>query len=270
MEVINKVSQHDTGYKKWSNEKVGQFAMVDHNVIKADKEALEPSHKLIYAYIRYYRDRKTNTTTISWDKLVQYTGYKRDTINEALKRLDKYGFIKKQKSIKKGRNSGWSYNIFTFPDQDPSNWERINLHFLSNKHITKEEKAFILLLMPSLLPNDCIGSLTKPVGPVQISEIIEVSEPTVRKRIKSLMDKGIMEDYQARISGTCELEIVGYKFNMEKIMYSAADGLLEQVIDLQQQLFETTCHAPEDSYLSLEKLRQHHKVSGQTDEPNAL
>ncbi len=152
---------------------------------------LPASYTFIYSIIRLCLDNKTYKAKITIDKLIEKTGYKRDTIMSATRKLAELGFFEKKSDtvFPDNRDTPLTYNTYIFP-KVTRNYENHTRLFLENPKLDRDLKEFILLLQPHIYRNkEAIG-----YSNTEIAERTGIDRGLVGKRINALKDLGYWFD----------------------------------------------------------------------------
>lgn len=218
MHLVTKLRKYNNGFKTLKG--IGQHYQIDSQVFK---NHLSMSTRLIYAFIRSYYWSETKVANVSFKKLSSNSGYSENTVRKAIAELASNHLIYVEKKTYRNENGGiTTFNSYSFPVI--TNYERITYNFLHFSSLDNKDKEFIIMLLPYLLPNDCIGSIQSPANHKWIMECSKeqigkpLSRTTVQRRLKSLKSKALIQDHYSETFYMTEPIWTGYKFDMFKIM----------------------------------------------------
>ncbi len=139
---------------------------------------------LIYLYIKSYKKSENATIYPSLEVLHRRSGAAINTIRDCIQHLVDAGKIK---VIKKGRR-----NYYEFLDTY-ENFEAFSNEFLDKKDLTFSEKAQLIVSQQYLFKDEKTGDGIMNYSTRQLANIINMPESTVRKNLKSLINKGYVE-----------------------------------------------------------------------------
>lgn len=258
MEAINAIRKYNKGFKTLKDKDIHRHAKVSYGIFhQCEKEfkskltsddkmqPLIPSDVLIYITLLVYRSKSDGASYISHEKITKLLGYARTTIHASIKRLVANGWVqiktttttqmvKVKDAFKKDKVIPMVVhrNIYFFPHQDDriqSGYERFTYCFVEATMINRKEKEFLAILSQYILPNDCIGSVNNPASMLWITKNTCFSYNTVRNRIVSLMNKGIISTHTHHTPDG-ESFVIGYKIKWTEIMMDTIEVLRESSV----------------------------------------
>lgn len=149
---------------------------------------LKPTDKLVYANIRRFMNEDTYTCYPSMSTIAKKCGVTVQTVQSAIKRLVKFGYIEILQEKHNSKN-----NIYKFPKLT-DNFERFTNEFLDHKEMTPNEKAYLIGLQSQCYKEGDFALTTYSNS--EIANTLDISLNSVKKYNHSLTVKEIMTELQ--------------------------------------------------------------------------
>lgn len=167
-------------------------------------EGLAHIDPYVYACIKKYMNMSTKQSWPSNSTLTKISGLSPKTIIEAIRRLEKGGYISVQREYGKS-------NVYTFNDY--KKFEIFSYDFLDREDLTPKEKALFITLQPLMFKDDTTGVIT--YNTKNLADKIALSVNTLKKHESCLKDKGLLEmqPYKLDNSTGCPVYLRSYNFD---------------------------------------------------------
>lgn len=161
-----------------------QFVKVPH--ISVEEIEVSAKDRLIYACIRRYMNKDTNTCFPSVDRIAKDLKITSPTVRKSIKILEKYNYFTIEKQ------GGRLPNIYHINIDKCPNFEKISFDFLDNDELTFMEKAYYLNSQQFLIKDTELMVGRTSYSSYQLENKIHMPASTIRDCNKSLMKKGYM------------------------------------------------------------------------------
>lgn len=154
-----------------------QHVQLPNSLIKL--ETINPKDLLVYLSIKRCQNKNTQTSIVSLDTLMRYTGASKVTVTKCIKKLIDAGYISRKKTKKCYEYSFLKYKYF----------ECFSYDFLDNPKLSFIEKAYIAANQQFMIKdeNTQTGKTTYPNS--ELSNKIHMSERTIKRCDNSLKAK---------------------------------------------------------------------------------
>lgn len=154
-----------------------------------DYKRLKPTDKLVYANIRRFMNKDTMICYPSMTTIAKLCDLTVPTIQSAIKRLVKHGYIEILPEKHNSKN-----NVYKFKKLE-KDFERFTNEFLDNKDLTPNEKSYLIGLQSQCYKNGkyAITSYSNNA----IANTLDLSLNSVKKYNTSLKAKEIMQELKS-------------------------------------------------------------------------
>lgn len=149
-------------------------------------KGLKPADRLVYANIRRFMNKDTMTCYPSMSTIAKFCNLTVQTVQNAIKRLVKYGYIEILPEKHNSKN-----NIYKFKKLE-KDFERFTDEFLDNEDLTPNEKAYLIGLQ-SQCYKDGKYAITS-YSNNKIADNLDMSLSSVKRYNTSLKTKEIMQE----------------------------------------------------------------------------
>lgn len=151
---------------------------------------LKPTDKLVYANIRRYMNKDTMTCYPSIQTLAKVCDITPQTVQNSIKRLVKYNFIKILKEKHNGKNNIYKLEKLT------DNFERFTPEFLDSPNLSAGEKAFLIGMQSQCYKNGTFAITS--YSNKELGKTLNMTPRTIAKYTHDLSEesRGIMQELQ--------------------------------------------------------------------------
>lgn len=160
-----------------------QFVIYPHSGNKEPINGLTPQDKLIYLAIRRYMNKETMEAFPSYAKITEDIGAAAKTIKKSVDNLIREDYLKTRRE---GKRIIYKFN-------NKKQFEPFSYDFLDKPDLSFTEKAYIVASQQYMFkdPNSEEGTISYKNK--ELSQLINMSEPTISRCNHSLEKKGYLE-----------------------------------------------------------------------------
>jgi DNA-binding transcriptional regulator YhcF (GntR family) len=190
-----------------------QHIQIPHDMTTSHPKLISPKELLAYASIRRCQSGTDPNREVfpSLDTIAKQCGCSKPTAVRMVHNLESAGYIK----IRKECAGSKARNYYTIV-KTPNHFERFDFSLLDDKTLSADDKATILTLQQEMLnKNEGISILPIRKNDVDLCKIMNCSPNTLKKRYKSLMEKGILNITTTTDRDYTGLPIAIKEFNMK-------------------------------------------------------
>jgi DNA-binding transcriptional regulator YhcF (GntR family) len=206
-----------------------QHIKIPHDMTTSHPNLISPKELLAYASIRRCQSGTNLNKEVfpSLETIAKQCGCSQPTASKMVSNLEAAGYIK----IRKEYSGAKTRNFYTIV-KTPNHFERFDFSFLDNETLSADDKATILTLQQEMLnKNKGINILPIRKNDVDICKIMNCSLSTLKRRYKSLADKGILNIVASTDRDYTGLPIAVKEFNMKINMLAVELAEQREVLD---------------------------------------